>query len=341
MIDQIKLTVSLALEQIFPDGWVNGPLAYMVFLSPHGMSDDLLKHFVSSAKELKTELDKPVNLSLVKLGEFGVYSMHNLTQQAIRNCMRTDSCLNYLDSVCEILAKVVKTQDPNDLNNSAFFRSLVPHWKSVMKHIDEYQLNSEATVEMLNQAGYFCCTYGLYAESQFFLEKALTVSTEIFNSRQWSWLYTAHADTLTNLAGLYFKLENYPQTESFLEKALDSRVVTRLGGYDGTNSRVLQNLETQAGFYYHQRKQELGDSYAKHAHKIIEDKVRRVLEDRDPHRYYLTGAFYSWASSYYSPRLFDLSSSMPNLSSFSPDYASLLEELKAVYYNLEKKNDNR
>lgn len=118
------------------------------------------------------------------------YSVHRLVQAVVRDDMKPDTQMQWLER------GIAATAAPNyDFDNWSTYKQLLPHWLSLIK---QSKVNSEALVSISNQAGYYLAEQGEYKGAKLLLEKAYDLSKQLFGDE-----HPNVAQILNNLAELY------------------------------------------------------------------------------------------------------------------------------------------
>lgn len=210
-----------------------------------------IKEFPASLKRMKNDpllFDDAVtalrSYSLMEVKNDKL-SLHRMVQAVVRDCLTSKKRLYWSKIALLAINKIFPT-DSYDVKTWQQCIMLMPHARTVIRHINEPQLEMEQMGRLLGVMGAYLHGRADYSAAELLYKKAL----EIFE-KQFGRDHPFVAKCLNNLAKLYYDQGNYIAAEPLYRKALEI-VEKEFGKNDPDVATCLNNLASllQAQFKY-------------------------------------------------------------------------------------------
>lgn len=251
--EPVTITFSLAFREVAEaSAAVADMLRVCAFLAPDAIPEEV---FAGGAAEMGESLASVAGggLKLVKvMGKAGRFSlirrdakgerieMHRLVQQVLRDEMSEEERRLW----AERAVRGLNAASPEvELKNWPLWEKFLPHALEAARLIEEYDLASVESAELLNEAGLYCFERAQYAESVALFKRSLVIRERVLGAE-----HPEVAMSLSNLAALYDHQGRYEEAEPLFKRALDIRERAP----EPNQLDVALILNNLAGFYDHQ-----------------------------------------------------------------------------------------
>lgn len=144
-----------------------------------------------------------------------VYSVHRLVQTVIRDDMSQTPADRWLK---QATASLVAAYPGGQFEYWEDCARLLPHWLKIAQQTQEMEYASEALGTLLFQSGTFLRSQGRYSEAKPLLLQALALRQRILGDE-----HLSVAESLGNLALLYWEQGHYRKAESLCRESLTKR----------------------------------------------------------------------------------------------------------------------
>jgi tetratricopeptide (TPR) repeat protein len=251
--EPIAATWSLSFEQVELLNPASADLLRLcAFLAPDAIPEELL---IQSANELGPLL-YPITATPYLLDEMigtllcyslvernsdeHTLSIHRLVQAVLKTNMSEE--IQRLWAECSVRA-VNRAFSEVKVATWSQCQRFLPHAQYCAALIKQWNMVSEVAAQLLNQLGYYIRLRARYLEAEPFCQQALTIREQILGPK-----HPDTAQSLSNLASLYYRLGKYNEAESLCRRALTIR--EQILGLEHPDTA--QSLNSLGSIYYRQ-----------------------------------------------------------------------------------------
>ncbi len=247
-------------------------LRLCAFLHPDAIPEELLAvKDVDLGPDLGTLAEDPVALddALETLSRFSfvrrnagmqALSIHRLVQAVLRDAMGEGQAGQWAERVVKILKH--RFPDPKDLAMWARCERYILHTQVCAEWIAHWHMTFNEAASLLNEAAVYLDDHAQYQQAEPLYKRALAIREEVLGPK-----HPNTANSLNNLAYLYFIQGKYEEAEPLYERTLT--ILEEVHGSKHPNTAdCLNNL---AGLYHEQGKYEEAEALLKRALAIREE----------------------------------------------------------------------
>ncbi|HEV2583235.1 MAG TPA: FxSxx-COOH system tetratricopeptide repeat protein [Ktedonobacteraceae bacterium] len=211
--EAVSATVLLAINKVEQSNPAAVDLLRLcAFLDSGQVNEELLE-----AYDLDTLVAALRRYSLiVRSPDESALSLHRLVQAIIYDHMEPDMQCAWAERAVETVSQAF----PPGEKVAAWPRCerCMPHVYTCFQHIERWQINSPPAASLLDRAGLYLLTQGLYTQAVRLLQKALRIRETLLPQEQPE--QQAMSETINSLACCYLYLGEYAQAGSMFTKAL-------------------------------------------------------------------------------------------------------------------------
>jgi tetratricopeptide (TPR) repeat protein len=249
--DSVTTTFSLAFENIeHAHPQAAELLRFCAFFHPDALPEEIIiegatrfdpafQSLASDPLELDAAIEALLDYSLIKRNpSTRTISVHRLVQDVLKSGLSEDQQRHWAESAIQAVSRMFPDGEPASWS---LCQRYLPHARVCIQLIEQWQIDFDDAIQLLNKIGYYLYNRAQYSEAQVCYEQALALVPKEARDR-------VEAPILSNLGDLHLTLAQYTQAEQYFTKALTIRERT----LEQNHPDIAQNLNDLAGVYHHQ-----------------------------------------------------------------------------------------